>query len=273
MSFASYIPQPPLSEHVHMLWSWQGYHPPHAMERILPGGMIDITFNLAEGPFRVSQDGEAMRTIDGPMAAGARTRSFLIDTAAPMSLLSVWFKPGGAVAFLGPPGTCVRDTHLALETLWGSAATTLHERLLAAPTTRARFELLERALLDRLRHARVRHPAVRFALDRFQAAPHETRVQDVVSQIALSPTRFIRLFRDDVGMTPKQFCRVQRFQRALSMRARRPTASWVEVALRCGYYDQAHFINEFRRIAGIAPSAYTPQSREHHSNLPVDGVG
>ena len=78
------------------------------------------------------------------------------------------------------------------------------------------------------------------------AEPHATTVAGVSDQIGLSPKRFIQAFRDETGFTPKVFCRIRRFQQALDLMEGRKSVEWVEVALDCGYFDQAHFIHDFR---------------------------
>ena len=89
----------------------------------------------------------------------------------------------------------------------------------------------------------------------------------MTEQIGLSPKRFIQVFRDETGFTPKVFCRIRRFQQALELMEDARSSNGPSVALDCGYFDQAHFIHDFRAFSGINPSAYlanrtpTPQSR------------
>jgi AraC-like DNA-binding protein len=267
----THLPPLPLAAYVEMLWYWEGYHPPHPKERILPSGVMELTINLSEEPLHVynAQAACAPQPICGPMVGGARSQPFVIDTARPASILSVWFKPGGARLFFGAAADELHNLHLPLAALWGSSANRLYDQLLEAPTTVARFRVLEGALLGRLARAAERHRAVSYALAAFQAAPRSHTIAEIVRQIALSPTRFIQLFREEIGMSPKLYCRVKRFQAALRLIACQPNPKWAEVALTCGYYDQAHFINEFHAFAGITPTAYAPQSRDHYSNLPV----
>jgi AraC-like DNA-binding protein len=267
MSLQTYIPHPLLRDSIEMLWYWEGYHPPHPKERILPGGMMELTINLCDRPFRLDypRTGSAQQ-ITGPIAAGPRSEHFVIDTKEPASILAAWFKPGGALRFFGVSAAEIHNLHVPLDILWGRASHELYEKLLQAQSLRERFFILETALCQRLFRGPQQHGAVDYALTVFQK-PHGS-IADVVERTALSPTRFIQVFREEVGMTPKRFCRVQRFQKALRIMAEKPGSSQVEVALACGYYDQAHFINEFRAFAGITPAEFRPQSREHTSNLP-----
>ena len=134
----------------------------------------------------------------------------------------------------------------------------------------ARFEILEQALLAELARGFEAHGAVGFALRRFMAAPHATTIAGVTDQIGLSPKRFIQIFRDETGFTPKVFCRIRRFQQALDLMEAASSVEWAKVALDCGYFDQAHFIHDFRAFSGINPTSYlappdaASQSRAAH---------
>ena len=96
------------------------------------------------------------------------------------------------------------------------------------------------------------HPAVALALERLGAA---ASVGEVVRESGRSHRAFISLFRRAMGVNPKTYCRVQRFQRVIRRLTAEPTAPWADVALVAGYTDQPHFAREFRQLAGITPGA------------------
>jgi len=268
MSLIMYKPNAPLDRYVHMFWAWDGYHMPHSQERILPSGMLEITIDLNNNPFHLVDHHAQRKTIKGPMIMGAQSHYFLIDTSQELSLLSVLFKPGGARPFFGVVGNEIHNVHLSLDILWGQSAKDLYEQLLTLVTPQQRFLLLEQILLKRLTNSDQRHRAVDYALKMFGQVPHQHTIRAVTEQLALSPTRFIQVFREDIGMTPKLYCRLQRFRYALSILAYQDSPNWVDVALSSGYYDQAHLINDFQAFAGMSPSRYAPQSPTHNTNLP-----
>jgi AraC-like DNA-binding protein len=72
----------------------------------------------------------------------------------------------------------------------------------------------------------------------------------------LSPKRFIEKFKAAVGVTPKHYCRILRFQQTLAQAENGRRVDWTHIALDCGYFDQAHFIHDFRSFAGITPTGY-----------------
>jgi len=111
------------------------------------------------------------------------------------------------------------------------------------------------------------HPAVAYGLERFQQG---SRVDAVAGQIGLSSRRFAELFRREVGLTPKVFFRVRRFQRVLETVHRTRDVDWCRVALDCGYYDQAHFIHDFRTFSGLTPGEYYAAATPHLNHVPLD---
>jgi methylphosphotriester-DNA--protein-cysteine methyltransferase len=113
------------------------------------------------------------------------------------------------------------------------------------------------------------HPAVALARAQICRAPHIATVGRLVDRTGLSQRRFIELFRDQVGLAPKAFCRVRRFQRVLESVHRKSAVDWPQVALDGGYYDQAHFIHDFQGFSGLTPSAYLAQATEHLNHVPM----
>jgi AraC-like DNA-binding protein len=95
-------------------------------------------------------------------------------------------------------------------------------------------------------------------------------VHDVVKQSGYSHRRFIELFARAVGLTPKVYARVRRFQRALHRAHGPDRESWVELAAAEGYSDQSHFNREFRESAGLTPTEYRHVSPTFAHHVPVN---
>jgi AraC-like DNA-binding protein len=273
MPFLSHIPAAPLSQFVNLLWLHEGYTQPHAKERILPTGQMQIVINLLQDRSCVydRDDTDRCQTFTGSLLSGAHSQYQVIGTAQQAYVMGVAFRPGGAFPFLRRPAGELRDTTVSLDTLWGQMAIDLRDRLLEAVTHRNRFEILERALLTELSTDVERNGAVGFALGRFMAAPHTTTIASVSDQIGLSPKRFIQVFRDETGFTPKVFCRIRRFQQALDRMGVGmgvgKNIEWTNVALDCGYFDQSHFIHDFRAFSGINPSSYLARGTPHRNHV------
>lgn len=274
MSMLTYVPRPPLSDFVQLFWLWEGDSPPHAREHVLPTGTMEIIINLRDEPLRVcdKRKTDEYENVGRSVVCGMHRDYFVIDTTQMDLLVGVHFHPGGAFPFLNPPAGDLRNLHVSLETLWGRADSLMRERLLEAPSHAARFRILERILWEQAALPLRMHPAVSAALDEFALSPGR-KIAEVTQQLGLSQRHFIQLFHTQVGLSPKLFCRVQRFQSVLEIVETQRQPVWSEVALACGYFDQAHFIQEFREFTGFSPTGYLEcrGDQRNHIPLPDDG--
>ncbi len=183
-------------------------------------------------------------------------------------MIGVHFRPGGGAAFFDLPAGELHNEIIALDELWKSRTSELRDRLLQASTTETRFGVLEKFLMQMLRSPEY-HPAVDFALEQFRQ-PEVHPISAIVDQTGFSTRHFNQLFRDQVGLTPKLFCRIQRLQQVLALLSGKSQADWVETVLICGYFEQAHFIHDFRAFADCTPTEYLAQRGFHpcHVVLP-----
>lgn len=266
----TYIPGPPLSDFVALFWWYGGEDPAHAKERLLPTGTVELVINLRQDRLRVydRQDTDRFQAFGGALVCGPQSEFSVIDTADQASVIGVHFKAGGAFPFFKPPASELHNSYASLETLWGAEAGYLREQLLAVKTTAARFRILEQTLLAQAAQPLARHPAVCFALKELQY-PQSQMIANVTEQIGLSSRRFIQVFREEVGLTPKLFGRIRRFQAALRLIQKGQSVDWTDVALSCGYFDQAHFIHDFQAFSGLSPTTYLARRNEHLNHVPL----
>jgi AraC-like DNA-binding protein len=249
-------PAAPLSAFVDLIWTCELEPQRWAQERLLPGGSVELVVDLA-----------APASTD--VVSGPHSHFFLLDTTRYQRLVGVHFKPGGAFPFVPPPLGELRNAEASLEGLWGPLARELRERLGEAATDDERFAIVERVLLTQGRDRMQHHPAVAFALREFARVPTIRTVADVSDAVGLSQRRFIELFNEQVGLTPKVFCRIRRFQRVIQSAHGQRTVNWSDLALDCGYFDQAHLIHDFQAFSGLTPSAWAAQRTEHVNHVPI----
>jgi AraC-like DNA-binding protein len=274
MNLRTRIPAPPLSSFVDKFWLYEGPALPHARERLLPTGTVEMVLNLRENQTRLYDQHDLARPLifPGAIVCGPHAKYFVIDTDEQVSVAGIHFRAGGAFPFFQCPIGELQDQHMALEWLWGPrAAAELRERLLAGADDQTRFAVMERFLLARLVRPLERRPSVAFALRQLHGAPQVQRIADLSLQTGLSARRFIELFRQEVGLAPKLFCRVRRFQHVLSTITSGGQFRWAHVAADCGYYDQSHFIHDFRTFAGMNPTEYPTTLGERRNHVPILG--
>jgi AraC-like DNA-binding protein len=244
MTFAARIPRTPLSLFVSVLWHAEHWQPSQGGELHLPDGSVNLTILL---------DGELSRkamSVTGPKAYATELR-----VQRPRSLIGAQFRHGGVVPFLSVPVGALAGTSMPAADVCGQDADVLRDQLLCAADADARLALFERWLAAKLRTGRLPDPAVTWAAGELERCP-TAKVGEVASRIGISRRSFVDRFTRDVGLTPKIFGRVQRFQRALRMLHTQDTWDFAAIALAVGYFDQAHFTHEFRRITGATPTRY-----------------
>jgi AraC-like DNA-binding protein len=264
------VPKPPLRAFVDLIWQYRGLVQNHALERVLPTGAMGMIINLAEDTTRKydADDPTRVETHSGTVLIGAHSGPTVINTTGQTAVVGVSFTPGGAAPLLRMPASEARDAYISLEDLWGTEARELRQRLLRADP-RDRCGLLEGWLSQRLCSSQPTHPAVAYAVTQFSGIPHTRSVADVSDQVGFSLRRFIEIFDNEVGLTPKLYCRIQRFQYAIKLAHQADEVDWADLAANSGYYDQSHMIRDFQEFCGMSPSAYLKQRGPHLNHVPL----
>lgn len=271
MLLSTHIPQASLSDFVDFFWYFKGYTPPHSKELVLPDGSIELVINLNEGKIKLfdREHKGLMQTYGSSVVCGPHSEFFIIDTSEETTVLGIHFKPGGIYPFIKVPVSELHNIHISLDTLWGAKAHDLQEVLLLSKTVDDKFRALEESLLKLASRPLIRHPAVSFALNEFLILPHKRPLSDVIGQIGLSQRRFIQIFKEEVGLTPKLFCRLRRFHEVLNRIDHAHSVNWLDIAIACGYYDQMHFIKDFQAFSSLNPTDYFSRQGKHHNHVGI----
>ncbi len=282
MPYSTHTPVAPLNDFIDYFWLVEKGNMPRK-ELILPSGAADLVVNLREDQIRI----EGGKQFSGAVISGTYSGPFALDGGPREAVFGAHFKPGGAFSFLGAPASELANAHADLGDLWGQQATELRERLCGAETPRERFRVAEVYLMNRLRLGVTHHPAVTAALGLFGQKRNGMSVRETAAHVGFSERHFITLFTIQVGLTPKLFCRLLRFQRALKLAQRggmthldrpqpgRPVhdASWADVAAECGYFDQSHLIRDFQDFSRMTPTLFyqglSADLKQNHLSITV----
>ena len=270
MIYLERAPGAPLNQHVRLLWYTQAPNVPHRRERVLPSGCIQVILNLARDFLLDCPENDPERRMAPSLVVGARSVYEIVDSSDMVELIGIAFHPAGFAAFAPDAVDTFSNQSFSLEDVWGSRARTLRDRLREAPTMEEKFRILEEFLLESL-VARFRpNRLVQFALGRFGQSPLVASVQEVAKETGWSMRYFSQTFREQVGLAPKVWCRIQRFQRVVQQLHAGADVPWAKLALDCGYYDQAHFANEFRAFSGIDATSYSARRTQWANHIPVE---
>jgi AraC-like DNA-binding protein len=209
--------------------------------RILPDGCVDIVVDLA---------GEAR-----PFFVGAMRTAGIAAVAGRVDLFGIRFRPGRALPFVDAPLRELTDRQVDLDALWGPEAEAFRDALSSA-APHERVTCGEDVLRRRLSAPRREQELARGAVSLLRRARGGARVGDVAAALGVPERRLERIFDQCVGLSPKTLARVVRFRHAVRAIEGGTPSSWTAVALDTGYSDQAHFIREFKALAGVTPGEY-----------------
>jgi AraC-like DNA-binding protein len=266
-------PHPLLRPFVARVWVAGSPSPASAaacrVEHLLPTGYMHVAFRLDDSPLRIRESmADAGVDLREPMIGGLRSRFLLRELSGSSGSVAAVLRPGAARVLFGIGADELAGRHTPLAELWGAAAGALRERLLAAPGAQSRLALLEAVLMARLSPVRGIHPAVAALLGEIgRGMP----VAAAVALSGLSHRHFNRHFAHAVGVAPKAFQRLRRFQHAL--RLLRRGVALAAVAAEAGYSDQAHLTREFVLISGVTPAAYRRLRPAQANHLSLPGPG
>jgi AraC-like DNA-binding protein len=243
-----------------------------AAEAALPDASVELYFNL--GPTGRHISGRRPRAALPHRSAwvvGPRTKPLFIEKETrDCDIVAIRLVPWVAHRVLGVPAAELRESMVDLDEFWGSFVQETRERLDATAEPRARLSIVERAVAHQVSRGEASDESalVRRLCHAAETDPSLT-VSALATRFGLTHRRVIDLFDRSVGLKPKVFCRVRRLRRVFQLSDAKPRLSWTTIAHRCGYYDQAHLINDFRQLTGVLPSEYvSTKSSVGHGFIP-----
>ena len=256
MDYREYPPHAALCPFVLTYWSLSGCAREAVPQPVLPDGTTELIVHRARAFFRYQATGPAERQAAtlfvGPMQAPV---VLLADGAA--DVVAVRFRPNGAFALLATPQHLLQDAIIdaaALELPWLRHTVQAAQEASSAPAAIAQ---LEAGLVARVRRIGARTDRrVDAAIAMIDRASGDCRV-DALAGITQTGRRHLeRLFREQVGLTPKAYARVRRFQAVAARGTADPSARLADLSHGAGYFDQSHMIRDFLAFAGQTPEAF-----------------
>jgi len=262
-----YRPAPPLDRYVECFWWSRRDAPQDHSEHMLPSGRAQLLFALHETPILCGPP-TAGNSIawTGSIVHGPQSSYYVAGPKPAGVCVGVSFRAGAAGAVLGVSLRDLTDRHVAITDIWGRRGITLRDELMSATDPTEIFRILERSLSARIHRPLLIHPAVAHALS------SQGLIADAQRSSGYSPRHFIALFHAAVGLNPKYYYRLRRFNAAAAMMATRDGQSLSDIAAAAGYSDQAHLTRDFSDFAGVAPTRYRPggSDRPLHHRMAVE---
>ena len=263
MRYVEFDPLPAMAPFLERVWTLEGHAEMLAGEPqvVLPDGRTELIFHFGD-PFErvdISETGSTSRTLQPRLLfAGQLTRQLVLHPTGRIGVLGLRFHPFGAAALFSNSQDELAGTTPAVEDLSTRAAQMLESVFGSAPGPAEAALLAQEALLVLIDNSRV-DSRLADAVREIERSHGLVSIDRVAEHAGMTRRHMERQFRQVVGMTPKRLARIARFQRAVRFLegdgdAGRPGGAITAAA--CGYADQAHFIRDFRDLAGCAPTEH-----------------
>ncbi len=222
------------------------------VRREVPSGVVPLILVFGPGFTLWDRKGARWRRLDRSFIAGLHRHHSLVGSAGRALCMQVDFTPWGARRFLRADMSELADRVVDLNELTGAFANRLEERLAETESWEARFDLVERAILQRIGEHDDEPVSVQ-AWSRLAASHGTLAIEHLARDLDCSRKHLAMLFRRHVGLPPKTMARIFRFERAMQRLAAGRFGTLADLASNCGYSDQAHFNRDFAKFAGETP--------------------
>jgi len=223
-------------------------------ERVYPCGYATLVFHY--GSPSIFQKKDSSKYIEPNLViCGQQTNYYDLSLSGKTGMILIVFRPHGVKSFFNFPITELLNENLSLHDLLNNETIELEDKLSNSPNNRQRITLLENFLIKRLidnnEFERVEH-----AIKIIENSKGQIKAQDIAHEVCLGIKQFERTFSKYVGINPKKYASIVRFQNVIQMKRKHENSSMFQLAFDNGYYDHAHFIHDFKSFTGLSPKEF-----------------
>ncbi len=243
----------------------------HSVDRFLPDGYVNIVIDLTDYP-KYIYDNETLKEIQAcrnVWVSGIRNSYITIPSGKDSEMFIINFHRGKAYPFVEMPLHELTDSVVDGDLVLSNEIMDVRQMILEASSVFEKFYAVEKFLLGKFGGKLIVNPFIEFAVDKIVKSPNKMSIAQISNKVGYSQKHLIKLFKDNVGVTPKEFLKIIRFQKAVEEIAAAKEIEWTSLANECGYYDQAHFINDFKIFSGFTPKRYQQMQSDHLNYVPV----
>ncbi|MEO0565280.1 MAG: helix-turn-helix domain-containing protein [Chloroflexota bacterium] len=257
MDYQVYEPHPDLASLVKCYWTLEvPAAEARQRQRIIPDGCLEMAFIFGEDIKRYTSDDKFVLQ-PRAMVLGQITEPFYIEPTGYVNCFATRFYPYGLANFISTPIRELADKDTPLADLFDeTSATNLHQNMRAADDAAARIDIVEAFLFEKLKDPVAIDHIVKTTIDMMFSTGGNVSIKDMLKHDRAKRRQLERKFTAQVGISPKQLCRVIRLQAALNIMLHQPSESLSQVAYSSDYYDQAHFTKDFKGFTGMTPKEF-----------------
>lgn len=256
MNYQTFQPHSDLTALVNFYWTLEvPFDPKNKKQKIIPDGFIEMTFNLGDGIKRYTSDSKFV-VHPCAMVMGQRTKSYFIEPLGNVNSFAISFYPHGFANFVSVKLEDLVDKETPIKNLFGDVpAKELEQNIVRAIDTQHRIEIIETFLLNKLHDSTTINNIVRMTVDMLLSTNGSTPINQILKDDLSKRRQLERNFKKQIGISPKQLGKVLRLQAALK-KLLNDNEKLTNIAHESEYFDQAHFIKDFKEFIGTTPKEF-----------------
>lgn len=262
MKYQEFPPSMHLADKIRCYWILeQKYFPTNLVpEPILPDGCPEIIFNLASPCYRCYPDKVELQP--QTMIIGQMKHYVLIQPAKSLEIFGVRFHPTGFYDFIKQPLCDLTEKIADADSVLGKLGKEIEQRINEASTTLERISIFE-SYYEKQTSRSKHHPTLlKRVIQTISESGGQTQIEQIAQNVNINIKQLERIFNREIGLTPKSFSRIIRLQRILRHLNETPVKDWADLAYSFGYFDQAHFIKDFKNFSGTSPNSFARKTNQ-----------
>lgn len=276
MIFKSHTLEGITNDYIESIFHLKDFVPEHSIERVVPTGHIFIIFEL-DGFTRNTFDNETLKpnnSFTKVWVSGMHKNYISISAHQKSEMLVIQFKPFGSYPFFHIPVQELNDKVLPAENIFGNEILELREKIISKKTSEEKFICAEKWIINKFDEDKTPPLELLNVMGKLETES-VTNYGKIVGDYPKTQKHLIDQFKKYVGLTPKYYQRMLRFNEILQQINQSENIEWSQVAYQCEYSDQSHFIKEFKHFSGINPQKFLKQNlhKQNPNFFPLDKRG
>lgn len=256
MNYQTYEPNNHLTTLIKCYWTLEGPKESTAEKQtIVPDGCMEMIFHYGNLYKQYTENGNSIIQPTS-FVIGQLTRPLGIEPTGETGIFSVRFHPNGFLPFATVPIKNMENTAVSLEKLFGKDGQKIEQQILKANSTSDRIKLIETFLLNRVTDIETIDRIVKSTVETILTANGQLSVDELSELTNVNRRQLVRKFSSTIGLSPKQLSKTIRLQATLKMLLSNQFTSLTALAHENEYYDQAHFIKDFKELTGFTPKEF-----------------
>lgn len=256
MDYQTYLPREELSAFIKCYWTLSAAEPAaEEKQRIVPDGCMEMIFHAGDRYRQYLTDGTCILQ-PKYFVFGQITQPLEIAATGITRIFSVRFHPDGCLPFINMPICEMDNKAIPLEHLFGEKGNILGELVCASSEAKTQIKHVENFLLHQFNTTETIDRIAALSVQALLSLHGQLRVHELADQLQVHRRQLERRFATVIGLSPKQLAKILRLQATWKMMAEGKYGNLTELAYENGYFDQAHFIKDFKEFTGVTPKEF-----------------